>query len=32
MKSRTYELRAKIRHPLLTVFGSEVRVTPAKSD
>lgn len=27
---RAYELRAKIKHPLLTVFGSEVRVTPTK--
>ncbi|MEY3897516.1 MAG: hypothetical protein RLZZ214_3037 [Verrucomicrobiota bacterium] len=29
---RAYELRAKVKHPLLTVFGSEVRITPAKSD
>jgi alpha-L-fucosidase len=28
--SRVYELRAKVKHPLLTVFGSEIRVTPAK--
>ena len=27
---RAYELRAKVKHPLLTVFGSEVRVSPAK--
>ena len=27
---RAYELRAKVKHPLLTVFGAEVRITPAK--
>ena len=26
---RAYELRAKVEHPLLTVFGSEFRFTPA---
>jgi alpha-L-fucosidase len=29
---RTYELRAKVKHPLLTVFGAEVRLTPLKTD
>jgi alpha-L-fucosidase len=29
---RAYELRAKVKHPLLTVFGSEVRITPAKAE
>ncbi len=29
---RAYELRAKVKHPLLTVFGSEVRVAPAKAE
>jgi alpha-L-fucosidase len=28
---RAYELRAKVKHPLLTVFGAEVRIAPAKS-
>jgi alpha-L-fucosidase len=29
---RAYELRAKVKHPLLTVFGAEVRVAPAKAE
>lgn len=27
---RAYEFRAKVKHPLLTVYGSEVRAAPAK--
>lgn len=29
---RAYELRAKVRHPLLTVFGTEVRMAPLKTE
>jgi hypothetical protein len=29
---RTYELRAKVKHPLLTVFGTEVRLAPVKTE
>jgi alpha-L-fucosidase len=27
---RAYELRAKVKHPLLTVFGAEVRIAAVK--